>query len=319
VVVICKDQAVATKRFGVLEEAGIIYTRTGRRFFTDFNLELAMLECVRNAMTVSGFWDDLQTDWAILDCELMPWSAKAQELLERQYAPVGAAARASLGAAVSSLSQAVNLNPYISGLLKRFEARATMAEQYSKAYAQYCWSVSSINDFKLAPFHLLATEGQVHTNKSHVWHLSELEKICKADTSKVMFVTQNRMLNLQDETSILEGVQWWETMTANGGEGIVVKPLEFITQGQKGLVQPAIKVRGQEYLRIIYGMEYTAPEHLERLRSRGLGAKRSLALREFALGVEAIERFVRFEPLRRTHEAVFGVLALESEPVDMRL
>jgi len=61
------------------------------------------------------------------------------------------------------------------------------------------------------------------------------------------------------------------------------------------------------------------PAHLERLRGRGLAAKRSLALREFALGVEGLERFVRREPLRRVHECVFGVLALESEPVDPRL
>lgn len=100
---------------------------------------------------------------------------------------------------------------------------------------------------------------------------------------------------------------------------MVVKPLEFVARGRRGIVQPAVKCRGREYLRIIYGMEYTLPEHLERLRSRGLSVKRSLALREFALGVEGLERFVRREPLRRVHECVFGVLALESEPVDPRL
>ena len=100
---------------------------------------------------------------------------------------------------------------------------------------------------------------------------------------------------------------------------MVVKPSDFVTKGKRGLVQPAVKVRGREYLRIIYGPEYTADKHLERLRSRNLGRKRSLALREFALGIESLERFVRNEPLRRVHECVFGVLALESEPVDPRL
>jgi len=100
---------------------------------------------------------------------------------------------------------------------------------------------------------------------------------------------------------------------------MVVKPLEFIAKSRRGLVQPAVKCRGREYLRIIYGPEYTASQNLERLRSRRLSTKRSLALREFALGVEALERFVRREPLRRVHECVFGVLALESEPVDPRL
>jgi len=104
-----------------------------------------------------------------------------------------------------------------------------------------------------------------------------------------------------------------------GGEGMVVKPLEFVARGKRGLIQPAVKCRGREYLRIIYGAEYTAPQNLDRLRARGLNAKRSLALREFALGIEALERFVRREPLRRVHECVFGVLALESEPIDPRL
>lgn len=115
------------------------------------------------------------------------------------------------------------------------------------------------------------------------------------------------------------GIRWWEELTAGGGEGMVVKPFDFMARGKRGIVQPAVKCRGREYLRIIYGPEYTAPENLERLRSRGLAAKRSLALREFALGIEALERFVRREPLYRVHECVFGVLALESEPVDPRL
>jgi protein phosphatase len=100
---------------------------------------------------------------------------------------------------------------------------------------------------------------------------------------------------------------------------MVVKPMSFVARGRRGLLQPAVKCRGREYLRIIYGPEYTLPEHLERLRSRRLQAKRSLALREFALGIEGLERFTRGEPLRRVHECVFGVLALESEPVDPRL
>ena len=100
---------------------------------------------------------------------------------------------------------------------------------------------------------------------------------------------------------------------------MVVKPADFVSRSNKGLVQPALKCRGAEYLRIIYGPEYDMPENLARLRQRGLGAKRSLALREFALGLEALHRFVRSEPLRRVHECVFGILALESEPVDPRL
>jgi protein phosphatase len=131
--------------------------------------------------------------------------------------------------------------------------------------------------------------------------------------------TPHRVVDVTDPADVEAGVAWWQQLTAGGGEGMVVKPLQFVVRGNKGLVQPAVKCRGPEYLRIIYGPEYDAPENLERLRGRGLLAKRSLALREFALGIEALERFVRREPLRRVHECVFGVLALESEPVDPRL
>src|SRR5690606_10212697 len=174
------------------------------------------------------------------------------------------------------------------------------------------------DDLKLAPFHLLATEGSVHVHQNHVWHMETLAGLCEYDP-KLLRATPFRVVDVTDPASEQAGIDWWEELTGRGGEGMVVKPLEFVLRGKKGLVQPAVKCRGREYLRIIYGPDYTAGEHLARLRNRGLGAKRSLALREFALGLEALERFVRREPLRRVHECVFGVLALESEPVDPRL
>jgi protein phosphatase len=178
--------------------------------------------------------------------------------------------------------------------------------------------VASLSDFKLAPFHLLASEGRAHTDKAHTWHMDTLATVCRED-SELLLATQYKLVDVTDPASEADGIQWWSELTARGGEGMVVKPLDFILRGKRGLAQPAVKCRGPEYLRIIYGPDYTAEENLTRLRSRGLNHKRSLALGEFALGIEALERFVRREPLRRVHECVFGVLALESEPVDPRL
>ena len=175
-----------------------------------------------------------------------------------------------------------------------------------------------MSDLKLAPFHLLATEGQVHVQRDHVWHMEKLAEVCKASDG-LLLATSYRQVDVTDKASVEEATQWWEELTGRGGEGMVVKPLDFIVRGRRGLMQPAVKCRGPEYLRIIYGPEYLLPENLERLRSRSVSTKRSLALREFALGIEALERFVRQEALRRVHECVFGVLALESEPVDPRL
>lgn len=316
VVVICRDPRVAKKRFGVVaDEIGICYTRTGRRFFNDETMERAFLERVNAAVARAGLWDELNSDWVCLDCELMPWSAKAQALLQEQYAPVGVAAETMLGRSVELLRQTSGRGLSVDGLLARTAQRKSMADAYVAAYRHYCWPVSSVDDLKLAPFHLLANEGQVHVDKPHSWHMDTLAKLA----GDIVIATNHRFVEVTDEASVAEGIRWWQELTGSGGEGMVVKPADFIARGRRGLLQPAVKCRGPEYLRIIYGPEYTAPENLERLRSRGLQAKRSLALREFALGVEGLERFVRKEPLRRVHECVFGVLALESEPVDPRL
>jgi protein phosphatase len=318
VVVVCRDADAARTRFGIMEgETGVCYTRTGRRFFNDVPLELQFLDRVRKAVEAAGIWESLKTDWVCLDCELMPWSAKAQELLRLQYAPTGAAARAALPAAIAALTAAAS-NSEVASLVDQYRQRKNAADLYVEAYRRYCWTVHSLADLKLAPFHILASEGGVHSAKDHVWHMETLAGICKADP-ELLLATPFQAVDLTEPAEQEKGIKWWEELTATGGEGMVVKPLEFVTKGRKGMVQPAVKVRGREYLRIIYGPEYTLPENLQRLKSRGLGAKRSLALREFSLGLEALERFVQKEPLRRVHECVFGVLALESEPVDPRL
>ncbi len=322
VVIVCRDQSVVKERFGIEEDSlGICYTRTGRRFFTEPALEAELLTRINQALTATDFWTTHSTDWVCLDAELMPWSAKAQGLITQQYAPVGAAATHGLSAAVDCLKQASEVSEVsneITALLTRYQQRAELANRYRAAYRQYCWPVNSLADLKLAPFHLLATEGQVHSNKSHDWHLQQIAQFAQAD-AELLFATQHKIMDVTDATSCAAGTRWWEELTAAGGEGMVVKSLDFVHRGPKGFAQPAVKCRGAEYLRIIYGPEYTLPENLERLRKRGLGRKRSLALREFALGLESLERFVAKAPLRQVHECVFGILALESEPVDPRL
>ena len=320
IVVICRDPETARKRFGIVGDTlGSCYTRTGRPFFDDAAIENDLLKRVKAAVDKAGYWETLHTNWICLDCELMPWSVKAQELLRQQYAPVGTSARVALKEAVASLETTIERGVDVNRILENYRQRTEAASKYIEAYKQYCWSVESITDLKLAPFHLLATEGAVHVDKDHLWHMQMLTKLCQNSEDGLLFATQSGTVDLTDDTSKMEAIRQWEELTEHGGEGTVIKPLNFIAQGKRGLVQPAVKCRGREYLRIIYGPEYTLPQNLERLRSRGLSYKRSLALREFALGVEALERFVSREPLSRVHECVFGVLALESEAVDPRL
>jgi len=321
VLVICKDEQTAAHRFGITGESfGICYTRTGRNFFNEPETEQAFLTKVRDGLTRSGFWEKHHTDWVCLDAELMPWSAKAQSLIQAQYAATGSAALNALSEAEAVLRLTAQRG--IEGaheMLHAFAEKKQAAEKFVSAYRAYCWEVTGIDDYKLAPFHILATEGAVHADKTHQWHMEQIAEICHAD-STLFKLTPYKIVHLDNEAEIADAVTWWLELTGKGGEGMVVKPNHFTAYGTDGtLLQPAVKCRGKEYLRIIYGPEYCKPENLTRLKKRGLAKKRSLALREFALGIEALERFVRKEPLRRIHESAFGVLAMESEPTDPRL
>ncbi len=317
VIALCRDAEAARRRFDACDgEAGAIWTRTGRAFFADRATTDGLLARLRTAADQAGLWDELGSDWVLLDAEIMPWSAKASSLIEGQYAPVGASAMAGLAAAHEALLRAQANGAPVGELAARFEARARRAAHYAEAWQPYVWPVAGLDDLKAAPFHVLASEGHVWFDHDHLWHMRWVDRLAGAPS---LAPTQWRVVDLGDESSCAAAIAWWEELISAGGEGMVVKPRAFVTRGSKGLVQPALKVRGREYLRIIYGPEYDAPEHLSRLRARGLGGKRALALREFALGHEALKRFVAREPLRRVHECVFAVLALESEPIDPRL
>ncbi|MES2388801.1 MAG: polynucleotide kinase-phosphatase [Bacteroidota bacterium] len=319
IVVVAKNEETVKSRFGITGEGiGVIYTRTGRAFFNDKATEQDLLHRLNQALSVTGFYDRFKTDWVCLDTELMPWNAKAQALIDAQYAAVGAAATKAMAEAVKVLEQFRLRNAEGEALAERYKGRLNEAESFVTAYRNYCRPVNKLEDLKLAPFHILATEGKVHTDENHVWHMEEIKKMCLAD-EEVLIATHYRIVDLESELSIQAATDWWLSLTAEGGEGMVVKPLDFIARNQRGIVQPAVKVRGREYLRIIYGPEYTEPQNLSRLKSRGLAAKRSLAIREFALGLEGLDRFVAKKPLSKVHSCAFGVLALESEPLDPRL
>jgi protein phosphatase len=223
----------------------------------------------------------------------------------------------ALGAAIPAVEAALSRGVPVETLLDRLRGREDDIHRYAAAYRGYCWDVRGLEGVRLAPFHLLATEGTTYLDRDHLWHMDELARLAAADP--LFQATTHRAVDLADDEARAAAMQWWEELTARGGEGMVVKPLDFVVRGKRGYVQPAVKCRGREYLRIIYGPDYTEPANLERLRKRGLMGKRMLALREFALGVESLERFVARQPLWRVHQAVFAVLALESEPVDPRL
>ena len=311
--------STAARRFAVTDgSSGVVVTRTGRPFFDSAAVTEDLLGRVRAAADAAGLWDELGTDWLLLDCELLPWSAKAMGLLRDQYAAVGAASRAGLGATIAVLEQGAARGLDVGEMLDVQRGRREAAESFTAAYGRYCWPTSGLDGVRLAPFQLLAAEGQVYATRDHGWQLALLDRLCAADP-ELFRATARRVVDLDDAAAVADATAWWEELTGRGGEGMVVKPFDALVREGRRIVQPGVKCRGPEYLRIIYGPEYLEPRNLERLRRRSLGRKQSLALREYVLGLEALERFVAREPLYRVHEAVFAVLALESEPVDPRL
>ncbi|MEV7033519.1 polynucleotide kinase-phosphatase [Streptomyces sp. NPDC093272] len=321
VALVCRDAETAHRRFGVpLGPTGSLYTRTGRPFFDDGSVTEEILGRIRGAVDAAGLWDELATDWLLLDAELLPWSLKAGGLLRTQYAAVGAASGAVFPGALAALEGASARGVDVGGLLARQRGRAADAAAFTDAYRRYCWTTEGLDGVHLAPFQILAVQGRSLAALPHDEQLALLDRMVEHDPSGLLRTTRRLHVDTGDPESVGAGVDWWLEMTGRGGEGMVVKPLGAVVRDPKGrLVQPGIKCRGREYLRIIYGPEYTRPDNLARLRNRFLNHKRSLAVREYALGLEALDRLAEGEPLWRVHEAVFGVLALESEPVDPRL
>ncbi|MDQ0598319.1 protein phosphatase [Streptomyces canus] len=320
VALVCRDAEAARKRFGVDGPTGSLYTRTGRPFFDDESVTEEILGRLRAAVTEAGLWAELDTDWLLLDAELMPWSLKASGLLRSQYAAVGAASGAVFPGALAALEGAAERGVDVTDLLGRQRERASNAAAFTEAYRRYCWPTQGLDGVRLAPFQILAVQGRNLASLPHDEQLALLDRLVEHDGTGLLQTTRRLYVDTADPESVRAGVDWWLEMTGRGGEGMVVKPLGAVVRTEEGrLVQPGIKCRGREYLRIIYGPEYTRPDNLTRLRGRFLNHKRSLAIREYALGLEALDRLAEGEPLWRVHEAVFGVLALESEPVDPRL
>ncbi|MEV5985469.1 polynucleotide kinase-phosphatase [Streptomyces sp. NPDC052051] len=320
VAVVCKDAETASRRFGVDGPTGALYTRTGRPFLDDGAMTEGILDRLREAVSAADLWRELETDWLLLDAELMPWSLKATGLLRTQYAAVGAASGAVFPGTLAAIEGAAARGVDVADLLAGQRERASAATAFTEAYRRYCWPTDGLEGVRLAPFQILAVQGRSLAGLPHDEQLALIDRMVGHDGSGLLRTTRRLFVDTEDPESVRAGVDWWLEMTGRGGEGMVVKPVEAIVRSGSGhLVQPGIKCRGREYLRIIYGPEYTRPENLARLRNRFLGHKRSLATREYALGLEALDRLAAGEPLWRVHEAVFAVLALESEPVDPRL
>ncbi|NTF17847.1 polynucleotide kinase-phosphatase [Agrobacterium rubi] len=319
-VLVCRDENTARDRFGATDGSiGHVWSRSGRAFFDEADRK-SVLETISSSAGRSIF-NTLETDWVLLDCEIMPWNAKATDLIEKQFAPTGKAASMSALHATDALRRFNDRGlEGLEDLSAHYWRRFENAFNFDQVWRNYCWDAPSVSDIRIAPFHVLASEGRVYQSARHVDHLAMIDMLVSAQEGAMLQGTDHMVVDIANEASLEAARAMWLDRTSKGAEGIVVKPHAFsVSKGERSLVQPALKVRGRDYLRIIYGPDYDLPENLSRLRERAIGSKRQRALSQSALGIEALERLVRREPIRRVHECVFASIALDSDPLDPRL
>lgn len=308
-----KDKDAGFKYVG-RETLGVIYTRTGRKFF-DEETEAKILSKINKALTSKDYFHQYGTEFVLLDAEIMPWNLKAKELISSLYAHVSENAILDRRLLKSKIERAVGQNEELVKWLEEYKDKLANAHVFKEVFQKYCWEINEIDEIQIAPFHLLAHSNETFFHKPHTWHMEKNKEFASMDN---LFIETEYMV-IEDEASEKEVINWWNTITKDGHEGIVIKPEPFIAKSKGKLVQPAIKVRGRKYLHIIYGMDYLDQENLNRLKKRNVGKKQKLALREFALGIEGIQRFVNGESIERVHECVLGTLSMESDRVDPRL
>ncbi|PGY05668.1 polynucleotide kinase-phosphatase [Bacillus sp. AFS031507] len=311
ILLLFKNKEIAKDYIGT-ETLGSIYTRTGRAFFKK-ELEEQILQELN--IDLSGYFEKYNTDFVLMDAEILPWNLKAKELIMNQYAHVGEMALLDRSKLQEQLKKALDNGKDVSSWLEETSEKIRNAQVFNEVYQKYCWETEGLAGIEIAPFHTLAHSNETFFDKPHTWHMEKNKEF--SVLSDLFMETEYRIVN--DEDSMKSAIEWWEEMTEDGHEGFVVKPESYVARHKGKLLQPAIKVRGRKYLHIIYGIDYLQPENLSRLKQRNAGKKQRNALKEFALGVEAVNRFVRKESLERYHECVLAVLALESDPIDPRL
>lgn len=299
VAVICRDEETSRRKFGSTIP-GCIYTRNGRPFFEDASQVISELQA---GLTRAKFWDRFKTDWVCLDGEILPWTLKADSLLRDHHQELLEVGRAEL-IALETIAKRFGLENNGSAERQAFKAYENLLSKYSSERGRA---------LQFAPFHLIATEGRAHTAQTHRWHMDVLRRL--SESAGVPFLlTVSRDVRLDSQHDRAGCVSWWEKISKSGGEGVVVKPLHFAPRGRRGAAQPAIKCRGKEHLRMVYGPDYDLPERRRELASRESLVNRRAKFREIvkqaAISLEGVDRFIAGEPIERVAECVRAVLAL---------
>ncbi len=303
IVVVCRDEAAAMRRFGV-NELGAVYTRSGRPFFED---PRQVLSSLRDGLDRAQFWKSFNTDWVCLDGEYLPWTLKAEKLIKQTHEEVLGSGQAL----IREMRAASRLLP--DSEVSKITDREECFKKYGALLDHYGAETGTTPLF--APFQIIATEGQSYFNRGHKWHMQMLHSIVRKAGREPFVRTPYMEVRFADKQSVEKCFQWWEELAQAGAEGLVIKAPCCVPKGRRGTAQPAIKCRTPEHLRLVYGPEYDLIENRWVLANRDAVNRRRekhrRVLKQLVLSIDGIERFIRGEPNGQIENCVRSVLSLE--------
>lgn len=292
----------------------IIYSRNGLPFFKGSDDEF-ICDKIQHLLKSNNYYKKHNTGFVLMDVEILPWNAKGSGLLTNQYLPVLDSSKSLNNKLLGNLEGIKGLEH----IVKEVNNNLINIDKYKEQLENYCWD-ADITNIKIAPFHLLAHEGKTYFDKTHEWHLNHFNELIDIPSNDLFEKTPYVLVDLDDEDSIKKAVDFWLDVTAKGYEGVMFKTETFIEKNDEGeTILPMMKVRGKDYLRIIYGINYNDDKYIHQLRYRNVSKKRFLHYKQTALAVESVKLFANGESFDKWHDYVFANLCLGNVVTDHRL
>lgn len=306
VVVICRDAAAARKHFGAQDDRiGVVYSRYGRPLLTDPADERELLSQLQAGAEAAGLWEALKTDWLCLEGQLS--GAQFQPGQSEEQARIAAGVAAAWPTTLNMLQGTKATDPDFLALRARMQARGALVERL----AGLCAAEARATTWFFTPYHLLAAQSGTFFHQPHAWHTAQLSAFSQGHPTRVRAL-RSEVLDLQDHDHRRSLVAWWQELSEAGAPGIIVKPVTLELFVNHEYLQPAMKVRGREALRMVYGPFYTEHDLLAHHRTRSLKERRELVIRHFVLGKEALTRFVAGQPHAEVLQIITTHLAIST-------
>lgn len=313
VILAFKDKDSAMK-YTSQPKTTIIYSRRGLAFFRGADEEYICSK-IQDLLKVNNYFEKNNTDFVLMDTEILPWNAKGSGLLTNQYLPVLDSSKSLNLNVLNCLNNIEGLEP-----LKDY-VQNTMLNiyRYEEQLENYCWD-TDITNIKIAPFHVLAHKNKTFFDKKHEWHLNHFNELINMKENDLFVETPYIIVDLESEESMSKAIKFWLDVTTKGYEGVMFKTETFIETNDNGdTILPMMKVRGKDYLRIIYGINYDDKKYLDKLKNRSVSKKRFLHYKQTALAIESVKLFANGESLEKWHDYVFAGICLGNMVTDHRL